>query len=121
VYRQPAFGAADNLALDGFLFLMRLLDLVPGAAVGGLAVGGPQCAVALVVLLDKNLDGVAAGNLNLAVRAEELPARGRLFAFQADVDDDFRVGYLDDRRGHDLADGDGVQAFYAVEELSEIS
>ncbi len=100
VDHDAALDLLDEDALDRLVGLVRDADPLPHAHEVGLLLRQDDRALAVLEVLEQDLDGVAG----LEVRhVLELLERDRALGLEADVEDDEVLADLEDRRLHDLA------------------
>ncbi len=97
---EPAFDAADNLALDDAVLLVNFLDMGPVLDAVGLDLGEHGHALLILRRLDVDIELIA--DLQLLRRAE-LVEIDDTFAFVANIDENAIGPHVDDGAFDDLA------------------
>ena len=105
---EAALDAAVDGAVDALLGLERLFQVGPGFLAPRLFARQHDGAVAVLVALDIQLDGVAGLDFRLGAGRAEFLERDAAFGFQADIDDGVFVGEAEDAAGDDGAVEAGV-------------
>ena len=107
---EAALDPLDDPARDDAALLVGALDLVPDLHLLGLLLGEDDVAVAVLGLLDEDVDGVAGLDRDLAVLVAELLERDHALGLVADVDDDLALGDAQHDAPHHLALGEVAEA-----------
>ena len=100
---EAALDAAGDDADDHFLLLECGLESRPGSGALGLLAGQPGLARAVLHAVQRDLDGLADGHLDLALFVLELIRGNDRLGLQSDIDDDVILADLDDQSIEDGA------------------
>ena len=117
--REAALDAAGDDAGDDLLLVEGLLEAGPGARALGLLARQARLAGAVLDRVERDFDGVAGLDLDLAAFVLELLERNDGLGLEADVDDDDVVGDVDDQPGQDHSRADALIGETLLEELCE--
>lgn len=93
---KPPLDAAGNDADDDLLLLERGLKTGPRPRALGFFAGQPGLARAVLHTIQRHLDRLADGDLDLAFFVLELIGRNDRLGLQSDIDDHVVLAYFDD-------------------------
>ena len=103
----PLYARVDR-TLDDLVTLARVTDLVPNLELIRLLLREDDEALVVLFRLDKDVDAIASGNLDLATAVGELVDGDGPFGLESDIDDDHVPADFDNRAGDDVSLTQGI-------------